>query len=110
MPSSPRIRRARIDGAVVTAPEPVPVTARLIWPSGTPTITDVPALAVAWTSTAVLVRWYLPPVSMEPGVLREDWVTASTISRRLDGAPLETDGLRHEPMPPELDLFYVPPA
>lgn len=100
---------AGIDGPVTTASPSIPVIARLIWKSQAPTITDVPALALAWTRTAVLVRWWMPYTGQEEGRYFEHWIEARTVRRRHDGLDLTQHQLNHRPMPAELDLFYVPP-
>ena len=76
MPSVPRIRRAIPDGPITRPPTAgIPVIARLHWqPSDG--ITEVQALATAWTRHEVEIVWDTP----EHG-RHVDWIPASDVQR-----------------------------
>ncbi|MEO3935643.1 hypothetical protein V3N99_02680 [Dermatophilaceae bacterium Soc4.6] len=63
---------------VTTAGAPVPVVAWVVWESGVEELVGAveQAVAVSWTSKAVLVRWGVPPRVLEA------WVWAGAVSRR----------------------------
>ncbi len=75
MPQVPRIQRTIPNGPVTTAPYPVPVVGTIRWHDGA--VTEVPALAVAWTRDAVEVRWTDPW-----GAEHTDWIEAVDVRRR----------------------------
>jgi hypothetical protein len=74
MPRAPRILRTAPSGRVVRAREPIPVVVRIRWHRGE--VSDVRALAVAWTDTAVEIDWTTPT-----GDRRTDWVPAADVRR-----------------------------
>lgn len=74
MPRTPRILRTVPTGRVVHAREPIPVVVRIRWHRGE--VTDVRALAVAWTDVAVKIEWTTPT-----GDRRTDWVPAADVRR-----------------------------
>jgi hypothetical protein len=74
MSRAPRIIRAVPSGRIVRAPEPIAVVVRVRWHRGE--VTDVAAMAVAWTAQAVQIDWTTPA-----GDRRSDWVPAGDVRR-----------------------------
>jgi hypothetical protein len=80
MAQVPRIRRAEPLGDVSGPRDDVgiPVAVRLVWHDGA--TTEIDALAVAWTATAVEIEWTTPWQDT-----RRDWIRADQVSRRWSG-------------------------
>ncbi|MFN0283908.1 MAG: hypothetical protein ACKVZ6_18295 [Kineosporiaceae bacterium] len=87
MPAVPRIQRAVPVGPVTTAQDPIPVVATIRWNAGDPS--EVPALAVGWTRTAVEVRWADPW-----GGEHTDWLDAGDVRRAGEARGARPDRIR----------------
>ena len=83
MPVVPRIARVIPHGTITRPQTGLPVIARLRWASGEDV--DVAATAIAWTRSAVEIRWLNGD---EP---RTDWIAAVDVRRSLSDPPAEAD-------------------
>jgi hypothetical protein len=75
----PRIARAIPHGTITRPAVGIPVIARLRWANGQDV--DVAAVAIAWTSKAVEVRWQNHEES------RADWIPAADVRRTVHEQP-----------------------
>ena len=74
MPIVPRIIRANPTGRTTRPAQGIPVIARIRWLNGD--VTEVRALATAWTRDAVEITWHLPGAGQ-----RADWIPAQDVRR-----------------------------
>jgi hypothetical protein len=74
VPIVPRIIRADPKGRTTRPAQGVPVIARIRWLNGD--VTEVRALASAWTRDAVEITWHVPGAGQ-----RADWIPAQDVRR-----------------------------
>ena len=74
MPIVPRIIRANPTGRTTRPAQGIPVIARIRWLNGG--VTEVRALATAWTRDAVEITWHVPGAGQ-----RADWIPAQDVRR-----------------------------